>query len=134
MRNRIKEYEALKAQRKEWHLSGQCRQCGNKETIKSNFCEKCYLIRVSAKRLGSGKYWKELKLLLEKQNYKCSLTGDKLTFNNMELDHIIPSSKKGENELGNVRWITIQANKAKWNFTDKELFNFCNKIINNLSL
>ena len=70
MRNRTKEYEALKMQRKIWHLSGQCRQCGDKEIVKSHFCEKCYLIRVSAKRLGSGKYWRELKELLENQKIK----------------------------------------------------------------
>ena len=129
MRNRTKEYEARKMQRKIWHLSGQCRQCGDKEIVKSHFCEKCYLIRVSAKRLGSGKYWRELKELLENQKFKCALTGDKISFDNMELDHILPTTRKGKSELSNVRWVTKEANRLKQNLTDKELKILCNKIL-----
>ena len=132
MRKRIKEYANRKIKKDKWVADGVCRECGDDNTVKSNFCEKCYLIRVSAKRLGSGKYWKEIKNLLIKQNFKCPITGDNLTFDNMELDHITPSSKNGKQELSNVRWITMQANRAKWNFTDKELFDFCNKVINHL--
>ena len=113
----------------EWKENGLCNQCG-KETIKNkNQCEKHYLMQVSSDRLDSSKYWKELKELIEKQNYKCALTGDKISFDNIELDHILPTSRKGTNELSNVRWVTKQANRFKQNLTDKELKILCNKIL-----
>lgn len=113
-----------------WKKEERCTQCG-KETIKDkNVCEKHYLMSISYKRLGSGKYWKELKEVIEKQNYKCALTGDIISFNdNIELDHILPTSRKGTNELSNVCWVTKEANRLKQNLTNKELKILCNKII-----
>ena len=122
--------ENRKQKYKEWKEKGLCNQCG-KETIKGkNQCEKHYLMQVSLDRLGSRKYWKELKELIEKQNYKCALTGDIISFNdNIELDHILPTSRKGTNELSNVRWVTKQANRLKQNLTDIELKELCKKIL-----
>ena len=113
-----------------WKKEGRCTQCG-KETIKDkNVCEKHYLMSISHKRLGSGKYWKELKELIENQNFKCALTGDAISFeDNIELDHILPTSRKGTNELSNVCWVTKEANRLKQNLTNEELKILCNKII-----
>ena len=47
----------------------------------------------------------------------------------MELDHILPTSRKGKSELSNVRWVTKDANRFKQNLTDKELKILCNKIL-----
>ena len=118
----------------EWKENGLCNQCG-KETIKNkNQCEKHYLMQVSLGRLDSRKYWKELKELIEKQNYKCALTGDTISFDdNIELDHILPTSRKGTNELSNVRWVTKEANRLKQNLYDTELLLICQKVINHLS-
>ena len=121
--NRKKNYQ-------EWKENGLCNQCG-KETIKGkNQCEKHYLMQVSLDRLGSTKYWKELKELIENQNFKCALTGDAISFeDNIELDHILPTSRKGTNELSNVCWVTKEANRLKQNLTNEELKILCNKII-----
>lgn len=78
------------------------------------------------------KYWEELELLIGKQNYKCALTGDNISFNDdIELDHIIPTTRNGKNELSNVRWVTRQSNRLKNNLTDDELREICLKIIQN---
>lgn len=130
MKNRTKEYARLKVRRKAFLETGKCRDCGCNEIIKSNFCTKCYLIRISAKRLGSGKYWKELSTLLEKQNFKCALTDLEISLKDgIELDHIIPISKNGKFELSNVRWVTKEANRMKQDLTDNELKILCNKIL-----
>ena len=125
--------EYRKSKKLEWKEKSLCNQCG-KETIKGkNQCEKHYLMQVSLDRLGSRKYWKELKELIEKQNYKCALTGDIISFNdNIELDHILPTSRKGTNELSNVRWVTKQANRLKNNLTDIELKELCKKILSTI--
>lgn len=124
--------EYRKKKKLEWKEKYLCNQCG-KETIKGkNQCEKHYLMQVSTDRLGTSKYWKDLKMLIEKQGYKCSLTGDDISFEaDIDLDHIIPTTRNGKNELSNVRWVTRQANRLKNNLTDSELIELCLKIILN---
>ncbi len=135
MKNREREYEKRYAKKRQWLLDGKCRECGSDDVIKSNFCLKDYLIRVSAKRLGTGSHWKELISLLEKQNFKCALTSKQISFKDgIELDHIVPISKQGTKQLSNVRWVTKEANRLKQNLTDAELKELCINIINNLSL
>lgn len=125
MRNRKNEY----ARKRQWLSEGKCRECGNINVVRSFCCEKCYLIKISSKRLGSGKYWKQIKEILINQKYKCALTGDNLTFSNMELDHIIPTSRIEINDLLNVRWVTKEANRMKQNLTDEELIVLINKVL-----
>ena len=119
-----------KSKKLEWKEKSLCNQCG-KETIKGkNQCEKHYLMQVSIDRLGTSKYWKDLKELIAKQNFKCALTGDEISFeSDIDLDHIIPKSRNGKNELSNVRWVTRQANRLKNNLTDDELKSLCLKIV-----
>jgi 5-methylcytosine-specific restriction endonuclease McrA len=113
-----------------WKNEGKCTQCGKKILTGKLLCEKHYLMHVSSDRLNSGKFWQELKLLLEKQNYKCALTGDKISFEtNIELDHITPISRSGKKELSNVRWTTKESNRLKQDLTDKELKELCEKIL-----
>ena len=124
--------EYRKRKKIEWKENCLCNQCG-KETIKGkNQCEKHYLMQVAIDRLGTSKFWKDLKQLIEKQNYKCFLTGDDISFeSDIDLDHIIPITRGGKNKLSNVRWVTRQANRLKNNLTDDELKVLCLKIIQN---
>ena len=122
--------EYRKKKKIEWKKNGLCNQCG-KETISGkNQCEKHYLMQISIDRLGTSEYWKDLKELMAKQNFKCALTGNDISFeSDIDLDHIIPTSRNGNNELSNVRWVTRQANRLKNNLTDDELKALCLKII-----
>lgn len=112
-----------------WKAENKCIQCGSTTIADKNFCEICYFKRIAHKRLGSSKYHHNIKSLFEKQNGRCALTGDDISFHNMELDHIIPTSKNGGNEISNVRWVTKESNRLKQNLTDEELVVLCNKII-----
>lgn len=113
-----------------WKSEGKCCQCG-KETIKDkNYCEKHYLMSTSRTALNTSTYWKDLKLLIEKQNYKCALTGDAISFeDNIELDHIMPLYRGGKKEFSNVQWVSRQANWFKRALTEKELLTLCEKIV-----
>lgn len=89
-------------------------------------------MQISINRLGTSKCWKDLKMLIKKQGYKCALTGDNISFEaDIDLDHIIPTTRNGKNELSNVRWVTRQSNRLKHNLTDSELIELCLKIIQN---
>jgi 5-methylcytosine-specific restriction endonuclease McrA len=126
--------EKANLRKKKWLKEGKCRECGDENPIKSNFCLKCYLIRVAAKRLGTGSYWKDLIALMENQSFLCALTGDKLVWGGeIELDHIIPESKDGGKILSNVRWVTKDANRIKQYLTDLELKSLCQKILYKLA-
>ena len=73
----------------------------------------------------------QIKEKLIEQKYKCALTGDNLTFDNMELDHILSPKRNGTNDLLNVRWVTKKANRLKQDLTDKELIILMQKILTN---
>ena len=121
--NRKKNYQ-------EWKEKGLCCQCGKQSIIGKTVCENHYLKQVSYDRLGTAKYWKDLKELIIKQDFKCALTGDKISLEKgIELDHIIPKNRGGKDELSNVQWVTKQANCFKSDRTESELFELCNKIV-----
>ena len=114
--------EIRKENYNKWKQTGLCCQCGRTSIPNKNYCENHYLKKISLIRLGSNLYSKELAELLKKQNYKCALTGDEISFlMDIELDHVTPITRGGRNELSNVRWVTKEANRLKQNLTDKEL-------------
>jgi 5-methylcytosine-specific restriction endonuclease McrA len=107
-----------------------CCQCGKETVGNKNYCEKHYLQKISHTRLGTSKFWQELKLLIERQNYKCALTGDAISFeDNIELDHKLPTYRGGANDLSNVQWVTKEANWFKRALTENELLTLCEKIL-----
>jgi 5-methylcytosine-specific restriction endonuclease McrA len=65
-------------------------------------------------------------------NPKCYLTGKKININKPEtyhLDHIIPTSKGGTNDLDNLGICTKQANYAKNDLSIEELYILCEAIL-----
>ena len=130
-RERRKKY--IYKDRLKWKEKDLCCQCGKETLNNKNYCKKHYLMKISYARLGTSKYWKELKELIENQNFKCALTGDAISFeDNIELDHILPSYRGGSDELSNVQWVTKQANWFKRALTENELIELCEKIITTL--
>lgn len=67
--------------------------------------------------------------LAKKQKLICVLTGEKLTFENISLDHIIPVSKGGTNNISNLQLVTRHANTIKNNMNMDELLLLCRKIV-----
>lgn len=70
-------------------------------------------------------------------NPKCYLTGDELNFqdsSSFSLDHIIPISKGGSNELSNLGICTWKANKAKADMTVEEFQSLCAAVLNQKKL
>lgn len=72
--------------------------------------------------------------IFEKQNGKCAISGETLTFHknnlstNISLDRI--DSSKGYIE-GNIQLVCAYVNIMKWNKSTDELLFWCNKIIHN---
>lgn len=61
----------------------------------------------------------------------CYLTGTPINIltDDYQLDHILPVSKGGTNELSNMAIATIEANQMKGGLTNEELFHWCQKIL-----
>jgi 5-methylcytosine-specific restriction endonuclease McrA len=74
--------------------------------------------------------------IIEKYGYetKCYLTGEDVSFRDamsFALDHIIPRSRGGTNELHNVGVTTPAANQAKSNLLLPEFLELCEKVLKN---
>ena len=64
---------------------------------------------------------------------RCYLTGKEIDIEKDEfnLDHIIPVSKGGNNELENMAVVTPEANAAKTNLTVEEYLDLCKSVLEN---
>lgn len=70
----------------------------------------------------------DLKKLLEMQGYQCALSGVRLEPKNAELDHKIPLSRGGTNELGNLQWLSRDVNRAKGAMDNDEFIAMCKQV------
>ena len=67
--------------------------------------------------------------LLQKQGFKCALTGRALTPDDCSLDHVVPRSKGGPHEIGNCQLVVAAANQAKGTMTHEEFVNLCRDVV-----
>lgn len=102
--------------------AGLCQICGEYPIRNaSSICEICTLKVAAKNHLGSRKRYKELMTLFLKQNQRCPYTGMLLKIGtNTSLDHKIPKSKGGTNEIQNLQWVHIWVNKNKDNIDEEE--------------
>ena len=70
----------------------------------------------------------DLKKLLEVQGYKCALSGVRLEPKNAELDHKVPLSRGGTNDLANLQWLDRNVNRAKGTMDNEEFIAMCKQI------
>lgn len=66
----------------------------------------------------------------------CALTGEKINLEDSktyQLDHIIPCSKGGDNNLDNCQLVCREANQAKGDLTMEEFIELCRKVVDHSS-
>lgn len=114
---------------------GLCRDCKKPQIAYSNtYCAIHYVIDISSGAIGVRSKDVALRLLekLEKQDFICPYTGDKLVLGlNAQIDHINPRSRFPEliSNLENLEWVSKRANLAKGDMTKEEFIEFCRLII-----
>ena len=64
-----------------------------------------------------------------RQKCRCPLTGQRLTKENISVDHIIPKSKGGSMGVDNLRLVTKDANLAKHTLLDEEFVALCRSVV-----
>ncbi|MBL8021327.1 MAG: HNH endonuclease [Leptospirales bacterium] len=75
---------------------------------------------------------KDFYLLLEKQNYRCPISGRELTPENCMAAHKVPIRKGGEHRPENIYLVTDAVNQIKRQLTDDELLELCGDILTTL--
>jgi len=67
----------------------------------------------------------DMKDLLNKQGFKCAISGRPLSPDNCSLDHIMPLSRGGTHTLNNAQLVRVEVNHAKGQMTEEELLALC---------
>jgi|SRR6185437_9459399 len=117
---------------------GQCRRCNEPLFNESKcYCEKHWYEGAvqNIKRFnknnarGRNALATELKQLAIKQDFKCAYSKLPLIPSiNMSLDHIIPLSLGGSNEISNFQWVDLSVNYMKLDLTEKEFLKIIHEI------
>lgn len=68
---------------------------------------------------------KQIREMVDRQGYRCKLTGWKLTPEVSEADHIIPVSRGGKNSIDNLQIVHRLANASKRNMSQEEFVSLC---------
>jgi hypothetical protein len=121
---RVKAQATARERRASYAAAGVCVQCGQPKTGPGLLCDKH-----AARSLGDVTRWRELAALLAAQGGVCAYTGEPLLLGgNASLDHKTPSSRGGDNAIGNVHWVTWEVNRAKVNMTHDEFLALCHLV------
>jgi hypothetical protein len=93
---------------------GLCCSCGKRKPVNNRVqCRVCSLKATARMTCGLSKF-KELGLKLHDQSYRCVESGTRIHIGeDAALDHFIPKSKGGTNELDNLRWVHHWINSMK---------------------
>lgn len=70
-----------------------------------------------------------LRALWESQGGQCPLSDRALNIKTAEMDHILPRSRGGSDELSNLRLLSPEANQAKGGMTDDEFIALCADVL-----
>lgn len=67
--------------------------------------------------------------LIEKQQFRCAVSGRTLTPESASLDHILPLSRNGVHDITNLWVVDHRVNAAKGTLTLDEFVNLCGDVV-----
>jgi len=71
---------------------------------------------------------RQLKEILERQEYRCALSGVKLEPQDASLDHVIPVSQGGSNSADNLQFLHKDVNRAKATMSQQDFIKMCARV------
>lgn len=89
-------------------------------------CRVHYFKKAAHDATGKISDWMALAEIFEAQGARCAYTGAPLVLGvNASVDHIVPRTRGGGDELRNLHWTTLVVNRAKRELTEEEFFALC---------
>lgn len=79
----------------------------------------------ATKKKANGK---QLLKLIERQEYRCALSGIELTPETAALDHIVPISNGGGDNIENLQWVHEEINRMKGTMDNKQFIQTVRKV------
>lgn len=134
---RAEVYAGKKARATLLAAQGLC-PCGSKKPNDQRICETCVLKSNANRLLGSPKRWIELRALFDAQGGLCVYTGAVLEIQEVRkgshwtaasLDHKVPRSRGGSDEIENLQWVSWIVNKAKANVDEDDFIKMCMHVV-----
>lgn len=121
-----KSTESTKRIRQERIDAGMCVYCGGHQcTNSTRYCYDCLFKQTSMSTFGTTAEAENLKKLYETSERKCAYTGFSIEIGvNANVDHIIPLSKGGANDMSNIQWVHEVANQMKWSYSEDQFLEF----------
>ena len=109
--------------------TGSCAACSAQAMGKSRYCKKHFLENILCKYgVPTDEYalfWEKL----EQQKFLCYYTGTEIIPGiNASIDHRLPRSRGGKNDITNCVWCDRNINAFKRDATDEEFINLCKRI------
>lgn len=128
--------EKVKAKQRQYNIDAKEKISERNRLFRKHhpFKELMRAVNANAKKRGCSKKITYLNLysLAKRQKCRCALTGDKLTRDNISVDHIVSLSKGGSNVVENLRLVTYDVNIAKNSLSDFEFLMICKKVVEHM--
>jgi len=70
----------------------------------------------------------ELREILRRQDFRCALTGQRLTPTNFALDHVVPVVEGGDFTADNSQLVLKTVNRAKNTMSQAEFIKMCRQV------
>lgn len=122
--------EQQKRRHKLYKKQGKCVSCGLQDIVSGAIrCAKCrWKKNIQASAKLSIKIADDI---INKQNYICPLSGRILKKGiNASSDHIIHKKYGGLNTRKNIRFVDMQVNLARRDYTDEDFIKMCYEVVN----
>lgn len=120
----------VRLKRVERFNNGLCSFC-DEQRVGVKLCLKHYLQFTAKTHLRSTKRYNELHELYLNQKGICPYTGIKLSLGvDSSIDHIIPKSRGGSDDISNLQWVFYQANFMKGDMLHHEFLSLIKTIYN----
>lgn len=100
--------------------------CGERPQSVGLACEECWFKARARDCAGSTSQWQALRLLLIAQGFCCAYSGKRLELGpDATIDHKVPRSRGGSNDISNLQWVSRRVNSMKTDFTHEEFIAAC---------
>lgn len=115
-----------RARRSDFHRRNRDSQVAK---MRDYYARRFFWARACKLRKKGRANFRQLAALWKSQRGRCALTGRRLTRQNAHLDHITPKTKGGGDEIGNLRWLCVEANMAKRDMSDEQFIALCSEVL-----